>query len=405
MLKSGSVLPLSKTTLSFLLTAAICSEYCHASESTSYHKFLAEARQLIQQNQIATLEHKIREQVKSDPDFLKAPELVNQVSDPGLLILFGTVALSLGKPADSLRFFQKAASLDASSYESLYGVAQALYAMGNHSEVEAVLERCLQLRPNSFEAYYLLGACRLEQKKPLEVILAWRSAHQLRPDSLSLIKLLAIQYLQGQYYREAVRLLAPAVDRYPQDVELQLFQIQALHNAMDYIPSLEQAKKTVEHFPNHPRANLEFGIQLYTAGRFDESRRYFKRALALDRSESAAKYYLGDLALKEGSYEEATSLFKETLEKQPDNMDAYMGMAKALIFQKQYRQAVDILYRATAVNPNDARTYLQLSKAYEGLGEPELASLQARIFEEVRQRERGSHEMTGGRSFPSDPKQ
>lgn len=362
--------------------------------------FWEEAARLAEQGRTDELEVLIREKTVKDPQFLDDAGLLERVSQPSLLILLGGRQLERSRPKEALSFFQKACAL-APSYDGFYGAALALYTLQDFAGARSQLRRAIELRQDSFEAHYLLGACLVFEGRNLEAVHAWRKAHRLSPDHLPIVKLLALQYLQGQYYREAVSLLQPAVAESPGDVELHVLLIQALHNAMNYVPALEQARKAVSLFPDHPRAHLELAIQLYHLGRLDESRSHFEKCLTLDSGEITARYYLGDLLLKEGRYEGATARFRESLQGQPDNLDAYIGLAKALLSLEEYREAISVLNRAIQVDASDSRIYFQLSRAYEYLGDGATAALQAKIYRDVREKERGRHEMTGGREFPS----
>ncbi|MDJ0753080.1 MAG: tetratricopeptide repeat protein [Ardenticatenaceae bacterium] len=80
----------------------------------------------------------------------------------------------------------------------------------------------------------------------------------------------------------------------------------------------------------------------------------------------------GTFALQQGQISEALTLLEKALALQPDNVDTRLNLSSALILKKRFKEAVPILEGLTAEQPNNAMFWLNLGAAY--LGNPIIAS-------------------------------
>ena len=93
----------------------------------------------------------------------------------------------------------------------------------------------------------------------------------------------------------------------------------------------------------------------------------------------AAPYGKARTALAEGRYEEATSRFEEILARDPDRLDALVGLGKARYKLGAFDDAIAVLARAAAQAPKSetARLYLGLSHLQKGEDGPAEEHLKA----------------------------
>ena len=87
-----------------------------------------------------------------------------------------------------------------------------------------------------------------------------------------------------------------------------------------------------------------------------------RRALALDPQLADAHVWLGTALLGLGRVDEATAAFREAVRLEPDNGQAYQGLARALWVGKgDFAAAIPIFERSIALNPEAGYSYLQLA--------------------------------------------
>ena len=127
---------------------------------------------------------------------------------------------------------------------------------------EQHLAQAASLRPDSFEAYSLLGVARGNLKKNLLAIESFKKASELRPDNVRVLSLLSLQYIEGKYYAEAIHLLSRAIQHDNSDPTVWFLLIQAHYKNQDSVRALELAQKTLERFPGLARAHTSSAFSL-----------------------------------------------------------------------------------------------------------------------------------------------
>ena len=152
--------------------------------------------------------------------------------------------------------------------------------------------------------------------------------------------------------------------------------------------------------------DLEKGVELYQARKFDEAVVRLKRAVESDPSDVASRYHLG-LALVElkqyaeaesqlkqaaelraeagprkdqilagvaqaymgqGRLEEAERTIREALEARPDSAEANLALGKLHLHRKNYAEAAKALDKAIELNPKDPYAHYYAGIAYSNIG-------------------------------------
>src|SRR4029079_5417297 len=140
----------------------------------------------------------------------KALEIRKQLlalDDAEFLIALGTLFGQSGIPEQAVEPLEKAVSLSPNSFEAQFNLGYTLLALRKEEVAEKYLQRAAELRPDSFEAHSLLGVIRGNRKENLPAIESWRKAAALRPNNLRVLSLLALQFIEGRYFEEAIRVL------------------------------------------------------------------------------------------------------------------------------------------------------------------------------------------------------
>jgi tetratricopeptide (TPR) repeat protein len=130
---------------------------------------------------------------------------------------------------------------------------------------------------------------------------------------------------------------------------------------------------------NDPRNGQIYRIEamaLEAMGKADEAEAAFRKAISLDRrsppDENPAIDY-GVFLYRLGKAEAALDPLQAALERHPDSARAQLELGCVLLSLDRVEQAAAHLKRATAIDPQGARGHLLLGKAYQRLGQGELA--------------------------------
>ena len=140
-------------------------------------------------------------------------------------------------------------------------LAEAGTRLGRYSDVEALLDRCLELAPSFFAARYNLAVVLFRQQRP------------------------------GDALPHLARLLAEA----PADANCLNLRAACLSMIGDYDGALELYRGLLARNPGQPRTWLSFGHSLKTAGRREEGVAAYRRAIAGMPSLGEAYWSLANL--------------------------------------------------------------------------------------------------------------
>lgn len=88
---------------------------------------------------------------------------------------------------------------------------------------------------------------------------------------------------------------------------------------------------------------------------------------------SQARVDLGYVLLKQGSLDDALTVFEDVLKSHPSMHQARTGKGIVLARKGNLKEAADCFKEALVLNPNPARTHYELGLVYEKLGDLEKA--------------------------------
>jgi tetratricopeptide (TPR) repeat protein len=139
----------------------------------------------------------------------------------------------------------------------------------------------------------------------------------------------------------------------------------------EYAKSQECFATALNEQPDMPSIYYNRGISYAFAGMPDRAREDFRAALTNgiqgdDRYKSLSG--LARESLKLGDNESCLTASEQTIREYPDRIDGYFLKGTALVNLKRQQEAVPILERATAINPNDASAWFNLAIANRDIG-------------------------------------
>jgi Flp pilus assembly protein TadD/glycosyltransferase involved in cell wall biosynthesis len=122
---------------------------------------------------------------------------------PGVVTGLGTCMLQLGRPANSLAHFQRAASLAPHSPEAFNNVGVAYAMLGSLPEAEKAYQKAVSLDPNHIPAWKNLALVYLKQERMVEGVNILAAVVKTHPGDVEALFLLAQLYEEGKEYASA----------------------------------------------------------------------------------------------------------------------------------------------------------------------------------------------------------
>ena len=176
---------------------------------------------------------------------------------------------------------------------------------------------------------------------------------------------LSFYYTQSGGYREAIKLLEEAHERWPQDSEVAYFLALGYDDINKTEKSLEMLKKIVEKNPDNMEARMQYAVISERSGDIKVAEENFRAILKRNPKDHIVLNYLGySLADRGMNLDEAEKFIKMANEYAPSN-SAYMDSLGWLYFkQGKLKEASKEIRAAINLSKNDSVMWDHLGAIY-----------------------------------------
>ena len=152
----------------------------------------------------------------------------------------------------------------------------------------------------------------------------------------------------------------------------------------NYAKAAGYLRRARDVHPNDATDALEYGKALELSGDLPGARDALLASLKLNPDQFEARLALGRVYLGLNDSNAAEDQFEAAVLLQPGSSDAQINLAKALIHQKKFAEAVELLEVVTAPSSRDPEIFELLAQAYSSLGrrqEAQRARLRAKALQ------------------------
>jgi tetratricopeptide (TPR) repeat protein len=204
-------------------------------------------------------------------------------------ILLATVLTALGRKDDAATQWQAALQIDPTSTDALDGLATLLTDGGNPAAAVALLkpaQRDEDLNIDLARAYGQAGLLDEAEKTVKDALAA-------DPSSLRLTNALATVYVNQHRYQDAAKVLHDFVQQRPDDLDAQVFYLNALVLNSNREEARPLAKKLLAAMPHNFDVLLQNGMLEREAGDYATARDHLREAVALEPQSYDSRYNLG----------------------------------------------------------------------------------------------------------------
>jgi tetratricopeptide (TPR) repeat protein len=106
-----------------------------------------------------------------------------------------------------------------------------------------------------------------------------------------------------------------------------------------------------------------------------------REALKLDPELAKTHFFLGSVLKSNGHYDEALSHLRHAAARYPRDRVVLNQMGRVLFLKREYREALAVLQRVLAIDPEDLQAHYNLMLCWQGLGDAEAAAREQRLYE------------------------
>ena len=242
-----------------------------------------------------------------------------------------------------------------------------------NAEAEALFHRVLEIDPSSLGAQRSLGALSQSEGKAAEAVAAYEAIVKTAPHDRDANLALAAIYEQTGKYQESVTAVEriPVTSRSPNVLPLLAHDYFKLSQP-DKVPSL--ILQVLRLPPTRQGTALDFVAVLLQNGYVQDASKLME-AIRSAKPRASYVHMLARVREAEGRKAEAGQLLAEALSMSPKSFDILFDSARFAAEDGRWKDSVNLLKRADAVNPNDPAVLMKLAVEYMQIGESELARL------------------------------
>jgi tetratricopeptide (TPR) repeat protein len=305
--------------------------------------------------------------ITKDPSEASPDEIVSAQT------LLGDIHLARSRMSQAEAAYSEALKINPKAARALNGLGDALYRAGRFSEAQARFEASTQADPDDLSAKIGVAKSKLALERVEDAGLMLKKLRDTYPQSV------AVAYWYGRaleaagnrtdaetVYRDALK--APSDDPQTVDVYIALALLQNQQGRND------EAQKTLadarSKLPDQPAIHKALGDVALSQGRYPEATLEFRQAVALDSEDLGAKFKLGVALRRDTKFDEAGKSFDEVGAIDKD----YPGLAleRGLLYEASGRteEALKEYEGALAKAPKDPDLMLRVGCGKVSAGRP-----------------------------------
>jgi len=273
-----------------------------------------------------------RKQFATAEDFIKQ-SLEKEPNNPAAYVQLGNLRMAENRLADAQKAYQQALDLDPNSTDALGGVLNVDLAQKQPDKALATARDQLAKYPNNTGFHTMLGHLLMEQQKDLAGAEAeFRRAIELdKNNSDAQLKLGLVQNARGAT-DQALQTFLDASKTNPKEITFYLLAGGIYERQKDWDKAKQMYQKVLELRPDNPLAsnNLAY-VMLQQGGNVDVALAMAQTARRQLPDNPNSADTLGWAYYQKGVYKNAITLFKDAVQKEPENVtfNYHLGLAYA----------------------------------------------------------------------------
>lgn len=200
-----------------------------------------------------------------------------------------------------------------------------------------------------------------------------------------------VLYLTSQVFLEiAERASQELAVVAPSSYQTQELQAETFESQGKWAEAAEIYRKILEEHPKLRGIHYRLGRAALSQPRsptsLEDAKKEFEQELAIDPVSAAAEFWLGEIARREGQWEEAVPHFAAAAKLDSNFGDALLSLGSSLNSAGRYTEAIPPLEKYVKMAPQTVAGHYQLYVAYSRTGRNEDAAREMALHQEMREK-------------------
>lgn len=255
-----------------------------------------------------------------------------------------------GQYREAARAYEQALTIERNNADFYYAYAYCLAQLRENRRADRAYERAIQLNPRHIKSYIGRGVVLMREGEHARALSIFEGIARNSPGDGSVYGLMSTALLELDRSREAIERLQRAVQRYPNNAQLQLqlgiFLAGLTENEEGAMIALQRAARLN---PNDPRVQLQIGWIYQQQGQEELARDMFNKASVTGYDSFAIQMEIGDIFLEQDSYLTATIAYRRAVQLAPDRPEAYYKLGLVLKARNRRADAIAAWNRAMSL--------------------------------------------------------
>ena len=306
----------------------------------------------------------------------------------------GRIYSAQQKHKQAIAALEAAALYQPASDETLSDLAVTYFDAGLFDKALQPLNKAIAVNPQSPGAHTLLGKTYFALREYDKAAAELKAALEFGANDFDTSFTLAIAYLQQRQFTDARRVFDGMLLHLGDQPELHVVIGRAFRVAGRLPEAIDEFKKAIALNPGLARVHDNLALAYLMnegASRLVDAEREFKTELVSNPDEFFANYYLGIVYIFQRKWELAIVSLKNASRVQAGNPDPYFQLGQAFQELEKHDQAIEVLKKAIALNPDLAHNKFQVTTAHYRLaqsllkvGQAEAAQKELRLSSELK---------------------
>jgi tetratricopeptide (TPR) repeat protein len=284
----------------------------------------------------------------------------------------GEIYLALEDHERAIPVLEAAAAYRSNSPAPLVGLAIAYYSAQQYAKALVPASKALIIDRDNPGAHQMLGKTFFMLGDVEKSIAELQIAANLTPNDIDVVYTLGIAYLRNRQPAAAKQLYESMIKDFGDRPQLRVVIGRAYRQSGLLAEAAVEFKKAIALDSRFPRAHYYLGITYLLDGdqsKMDEALAEFQIEVAANPDEFFANYYLGVVYIFQRKWDLAVPFLRKASMIQPNNPDPYFQLGQAYQELNQHEQAIEVLKKAIALNPDLGHNKGQVSTAHHRLAQ------------------------------------